>query len=147
MKSHVIKRGAVTFQNSRSNHPASARDGTTEGKSHCFNSDFLRVWQCGENGSCTLQQTKISTVFQVNFPQISIISSYKGLAAGDMQNALGIMRGVMRIGAACHLAATIDSSLLKQMEGERQCWRDVSKKAVAVINLLWERGLAFRGEN
>lgn len=71
------------------------------------------------------------------------MSSYKDLVTGNTQNALGVMRGVMRIGAAFHLTVTIDSSLLKQMEGARQYWRDVTKRAVAVI----KRGLAFRGDN
>ena len=47
----------------------------------------------------------------------------------------------------CKGTATIDSSLLKQMEGARQYWREVLKRVVAVVKFLGERGLAFRGDN
>lgn len=47
----------------------------------------------------------------------------------------------------CKGTATIDSSLLKQMERARQYWREVLKRIVAVIKFLGERGLAFRGDN
>uniref|UniRef100_A0A8C9YGK0 TTF-type domain-containing protein n=1 Tax=Sander lucioperca TaxID=283035 RepID=A0A8C9YGK0_SANLU len=47
----------------------------------------------------------------------------------------------------CKGTATIDSSLLKQMEGARQYWREVLKRVVAVIKFFGERGLAFRGDN
>jgi hypothetical protein len=40
----------------------------------------------------------------------------------------------------------IDSELVKQTEMEKQYWREVLKRVVAVITFLSERGLAFRGD-
>ncbi|KAL7870428.1 hypothetical protein SRHO_G00079250 [Serrasalmus rhombeus] len=43
--------------------------------------------------------------------------------------------------------ATIDSDIVKQIDAERQYWREVLKRVVAVIQFLGERGLAFRGDD
>jgi len=41
----------------------------------------------------------------------------------------------------------IDSALVKQIAGEKEYWKEVLKRVVAVIKFLAERGLAFRGED
>lgn len=43
--------------------------------------------------------------------------------------------------------STLDSALEKQIKEEQLYWRNVLKRVVAVVCLLAERGLAFRGEN
>jgi len=42
---------------------------------------------------------------------------------------------------------TIDSSLIKQMDSEREYWKQVLRRVVPVIKFLGERGLAFRGND
>ncbi|KAL6480194.1 hypothetical protein MHYP_G00112270 [Metynnis hypsauchen] len=41
----------------------------------------------------------------------------------------------------------VDSDLVKQIDAERQYWREVLKRVVAIIKFLGERGLAFRGDD
>uniref|UniRef100_A0A671MPV2 DUF4371 domain-containing protein n=1 Tax=Sinocyclocheilus anshuiensis TaxID=1608454 RepID=A0A671MPV2_9TELE len=42
---------------------------------------------------------------------------------------------------------TIDSDLMKQMDSEREYWKQVLRRVVSVIKFLGERGLAFRGSD
>ena len=44
-----------------------------------------------------------------------------------------------------NIECRIDSSLLKQQHLEKQYWREVLKRVVAVVKSLSSRGLAFRG--
>ena len=39
------------------------------------------------------------------------------------------------------------SDLVKQINGEKQYWREVLRRVVSVIKFLGERGLAFRGND
>ena len=43
--------------------------------------------------------------------------------------------------------STLDSKLEEQIKAERQYWRHVLERVIAVICTLAERGLAFRGED
>lgn len=40
----------------------------------------------------------------------------------------------------------IDSALISQIEGEKNYWKNVLKRVVAVVKTLSSRGLAFRGK-
>ena len=40
--------------------------------------------------------------------------------------------------------ATVDTNLMKQIDGEKQYWREVLRRDVSVIKSLGEKGLTFR---
>jgi len=71
---------------------------------------------------------------------------------GNTRSESASMRQVENIELAClpcirATGATVDSDLLKQIDGERQYWREVLRRVVSVIKFLGERGLAFRGND
>lgn len=56
-------------------------------------------------------------------------------------------RAILALVQRSRMSSRIDSQLITLYEKERQYWRDVLKRIVAVIFFLSERGLAFRGQN
>jgi len=44
------------------------------------------------------------------------------------------------------VAQRIDSALILQIEGEKNYWKNVLRRVVAVVKTLSSRGLAFRGK-
>ncbi|KAL7863371.1 hypothetical protein SRHO_G00123550 [Serrasalmus rhombeus] len=131
-KSILVSRGETAFQNRSAKYPASVRDRGIRGTSRSFTNALL---------SCSLPNGKHNTFVH-------------GFSDWKHSERIGEHEGSVEH-RACMLAlynrsrgtATIDSDIVKQIDAERQYWREVLKRVVAVIQFLGERGLAFRGDD
>jgi len=159
IKSVLIERGAAVFQNRRSNYPASARDRTIGGKNRYFNNDLRSC--CLPNGQTVTREWIMYSPSNGNIycfacklfsnkchQFVEGFSDWKhSERIGEHERSDEHRSCMLSLHQRCKGTATIDSSLIKQMEGARQYWREVLKRVVAVIKFLGERGLAFRGDN
>lgn len=157
VKSILIRRGAAHFQNLCSKYPASLRDRTIGGKARSFTNALL---------SCSLPNGQtVSRQWLLYSPPNGCIYCYSCKLFSTKHNAFvdGFCdwKHSERIEeherSAEHRACmqmlhqrskgteTIDSDLIKQMNSEREYWKQVLRRVVSVITFLGERGLAVRG--
>lgn len=158
-KSILVSRGAVAFQNRSEKYPASIRDMTMGGSTRSFTNSLIK---CSlPNGQSVKRQWLLYS------PSSGCIYCFAcklfSSKCNAFVNGFSDWKHSERIGEherneehrACMLAlhsrskdtGRIDSDLMKQIDAERQYWRDVLRRVVAVIQFLGERGLAFRGND
>lgn len=66
---------------------------------------------------------------------------------GDHEKLASHRKAAVDYVSRCRTSGRVDKELMKQLEEEKQYWRNVLKRVVAVTSFLCERGLAFRGDN
>jgi hypothetical protein len=66
---------------------------------------------------------------------------------GDHEKLSSHRAAVVAYISRCRTSGRVDEQLQMQLEEEKQYWRSVLKRVVAVTTFLCERGLAFRGDN
>lgn len=158
-KSILVSRGAAAFQNRSEKYPASSRDRTMGGITRSFTNSLIK---CSlPNGQSVTRQWLLYS------PSSGCIFCFACKLFSSKHNAFvhgfSDWKHSERIGEherseehrACMLAlhsrskntGRVDSDLVKQIDAERQYWREVLKRVVAVIQFLGERGLAFRGDD
>uniref|UniRef100_A0A3B1JF76 TTF-type domain-containing protein n=1 Tax=Astyanax mexicanus TaxID=7994 RepID=A0A3B1JF76_ASTMX len=152
-RSILVSRGETAFQNRSAKYPASVRDRGIGGTSRSFTNALL---SCSlPNGQTVTRQWLLyspSTGCVYCFACKLFSSKHNTFVHGfsDWKHSerIGEHEGSVEH-RACMLAlynrsrgtATIDSDIVKQIDAERQYWRDVLKRVVAVIQFLGERGL------
>lgn len=150
-KSILLSRGVAAFQNRSAKYPASVRDRNIGGISRSFTNALLSC--CLPNGQTLTRQwllyspsTGCVYCFACKLFSIKDNTFVHGFSDWKHSERIGEHErsGEHR---ACMLAlhnrskgtATIDSDIIKQIDAERQYWRDVLKRVVAVIQFLGER--------
>lgn len=158
-KSILIGRGAAAFQNRSGSYPASVRDRAMGGVSRSFTNSLRnsslpngqsvsRQWLmyspstgCVFCFACKLFSSKHSSF-------VDGFSDWKHSGRiGEHERSPEHRACLLKLHLRSKGTATIDSELLKQIDGERQYWKEVLRRVVAVVQFLGERGLAFRGDD
>lgn len=158
-KTVLIERGVKVFQNRRASYPASARDSGMGGKTRVLTNDQLKctlpngqvvdrewVTYSPSTGSIYCYACKLFSCKSHSF--VSGFSDWKHPERiGQHERSAEHLACVLALRHRTTAAATVDSGVRMQIEGERQYWREVLKRVVSVIKFLGERGLAFRGHD
>ncbi|CAG9773635.1 unnamed protein product [Ceutorhynchus assimilis] len=72
---------------------------------------------------------------------------HAGMAASQHENSPEHRNCMMIYQSRLRVSGRIDTQLTRQFNDERQYWKEVLRRIVAVIKFLASRGLPFRGEN
>lgn len=158
-KSILLSRGVAAFQNRSAKYPASVRDRNIAGISRSFTNALLNY--CLPNGQTVTRQWLLYSpstgcVYYFACTLFSIKDNSFVHRFSDWKHSERIVEHersaehracMLALHNRCKGTATIDSDIIKQIDAERQYWRDVLKRVVAVIQFLGERGLAFRGDD
>ncbi|XP_076831848.1 kinase suppressor of Ras 1-like isoform X2 [Brachyhypopomus gauderio] len=158
-KSILVSRGETAFQNRSAKYPASVRDRGIGGTRRSFTNALLscslpngqtvtRQWLlyspstgCVYCFACKLFSSKHNTF-------VHGFSDWKhSERIGEHEGSVEHRACMLALNNRSRGTATIDSDIVKQIDAERQYWREVLKRVVAVIQFLGERSLAFRGDD
>nr|XP_055031284.1 zinc finger MYM-type protein 5-like [Misgurnus anguillicaudatus] len=159
VKSILINRGAAAFHNRSSKYTSSVRDSGLGGKTRSLTNDLLNTRL--PNGQIVSREWLLysPSTGQVFCYSCKLFSSKRHAFTdgfsdwkhperiSEHERSPGHMSCMLALLHRSKNTQAIDSALVKQIAGEREYWKEVLKRVVAVIKFLAERGLAFRGED
>lgn len=159
VRSILINRGVAAFHNRSSKYTSSLRDSGLGGKTRSLTNDLLHTHL--PNGQIVSREWLLysPSTGQVFCYSCKLFSSKRHAFTdgfsdwkhperiSEHERSPGHMSCMLALLHRSKNTQAMDSALVKQIAGEREYWKEVLKRVVAVIKFLAERGLAFRGED